>query len=1207
MGAPRLCFPLGGGGGGGGIGGGGTPNRLAMFTAANTISDSAIVQAAGAIQTLGTIVPGTGYASATSVALGGGSGSGATAAITVISSVIVTVSLLNPGSGYTVGDVLTIPGGVGGTVTVTSVVAQEDVSGHITGQRIGAGTNQPTLGIDSRLGGVVTGLFRNVGIVDLGGGNSSQWTTAIASLVTGSFSQTESVNGLGAGGFVRRLRSICRFDGSAIAIDAFNAPANTAVGTAVSSGCFNGTLRRWDSTDLSTNSTLIVYTGQMGAQSVSSAGPLHTFTTTSMTYDSGLVAFNANGTTTTVTGFTFGGSGFAPMTAHAVTDWLNFEARSITLSSGAPLSITNFYGVRLRAQSATGLTITNRWSGIFHEDFLGKSAFYGNLGVGNALDVGAGKVIASLTLTNAGAGATNGTYIEAALTGGSGTGATADIVVSGNVVTTLLLRNPGQGYVVGDTLSTAAIGGAGFVFTVASTASILRSDGTTVAARVGAGTTSPRLSLDAVNGAMITGSASMIETNYYTSYFNSNIGAFVGGTVTPSTIYRGVFVNPLINTTSMALTTAAGLISNPNYTDSTAGSITNLTGLSSLMYRSYPNDLSTGANLTGVQSILGTRAGVGSVTSGSFTFFTGNLFHTVAGHTITTLTWYDTASTTLTGNATTTYLLRGRAFSGAGTITNRWAISQEDPLAKSAFYGNVGVGNALDVGAGKVIGSLTLTNGGTGYTNNTYSQVALTTVTGTGSGATADIVVAGGIVTTVVLRAPGQGYAVGDTLSCASIGAGSNFLVTVATTASILRSDGTAVASRVGAGTTTPVSTLHSNGLLTVSTNEDCVAQFASSNIRVRAQQLITSQYLTNGVNQPPAGNSTINLQLAIVQRIDSSLLSGSVTSIGQYVQNTLVDCVSSNIFHWGGQLQALVQNTALTGKTINAVTGGYTFGGINNVGAACVVTTVRGLSTAAQVSSSTAAVAVTTMTAVDASLSMNNGAHTVTDAHLFDGSSNFATGTITNFYGVRLRVPTVAGTITNRYPISQEDTLGTNFVRAKTHFGAAVGTAAATTASIEVTAQGALNGDVRLNSANAVVDVSAASTNGVKFNNRGGAGITSTTQNWYEEGTYTPTLSAGWTATAGNFAGYWTRTGRLVTLTIQFTGGTTSGATGGATISTPVGLTPARNGAGSAVNSSGTALGNGVVVVTTAGTIINANAITSTTVDKTIVVQYEV
>ena len=155
-------------------------------------------------------------------------------------------------------------------------------------------------------------------------------------------------------------------------------------------------------------------------------------------------------------------------------------------------------------------------------------------------------------------------------------------------------------------------------------------------------------------------------------------------------------------------------------------------------------------------------------------------------------------------------------------------------------------------------------------------------------------------------------------------------------------------------------------------------------------------------------------------------------------------------------------------------------------------------------------------------------------------------------------------------------------------------------TAQLEV-----FGGNIKISSPGAVLDLTTNSTNGVRFFNRGAVGITSTTQVAYEEGSYTPTLSAGWTATAGNYTGYWQRSGSRVTVWVNFTGGTNSGATGGQTISLPTGLTPVRLGSGTAVNTSGTALGNGVVVATTSGTIVNANIITTTTVDKVLQVSY--
>jgi hypothetical protein len=68
---------------------------------------------------------------------------------------------------------------------------------------------------------------------------------------------------------------------------------------------------------------------------------------------------------------------------------------------------------------------------------------------------------------------------------------------------------------------------------------------------------------------------------------------------------------------------------------------------------------------------------------------------------------------------------------------------------------------------------------GTLYTTGTYNGVALTG--GHGAGATANIVVAGGGVTSVTLVNPGSGYQVGDVLSAAAAnigGTGSGFTIT---------------------------------------------------------------------------------------------------------------------------------------------------------------------------------------------------------------------------------------------------------------------------------------------------------------------------------------------------------------------------------------------------------------------------------------------
>lgn len=75
-----------------------------------------------------------------------------------------------------------------------------------------------------------------------------------------------------------------------------------------------------------------------------------------------------------------------------------------------------------------------------------------------------------------------------------------------------------------------------------------------------------------------------------------------------------------------------------------------------------------------------------------------------------------------------------------------------------------------------------LTTAGTLYVNGIYNSVPLTG--GNGSTAFANITVAGGLVTNVVIASPGAAYAAGNTLSCSNAflgGAGSGFVWTVST------------------------------------------------------------------------------------------------------------------------------------------------------------------------------------------------------------------------------------------------------------------------------------------------------------------------------------------------------------------------------------------------------------------------------------------
>jgi hypothetical protein len=81
--------------------------------------------------------------------------------------------------------------------------------------------------------------------------------------------------------------------------------------------------------------------------------------------------------------------------------------------------------------------------------------------------------------------------------------------------------------------------------------------------------------------------------------------------------------------------------------------------------------------------------------------------------------------------------------------------------------------NVNEVGG---INAVTITNAGSAYTNGTYTNQALTG--GSGTYATATIVVAGGVITSVTIFNKGKNYVVGNTLS-AAIAAGSGLIITV--------------------------------------------------------------------------------------------------------------------------------------------------------------------------------------------------------------------------------------------------------------------------------------------------------------------------------------------------------------------------------------------------------------------------------------------
>lgn len=150
--------------------------------------------------------------------------------------------------------------------------------------------------------------------------------------------------------------------------------------------------------------------------------------------------------------------------------------------------------------------------------------------------------------------------------------------------------------------------------------------------------------------------------------------------------------------------------------------------------------------------------------------------------------------------------------------------------------------------------------------------------------------------------------------------------------------------------------------------------------------------------------------------------------------------------------------------------------------------------------------------------------------------------------------------------------------------------------------------GNVVLTSTNAgAIFQAAGSQQGIKLPATPGNSDTQVLDCYIENTRSVTSGTTGWTyVTCTQF---WTVIGKNVTLHTVFTGGTSS-ATAPATVPTPPGLTPLRIAAGTAVNTNGTALGNGICVAvptsSTTGTITTSNSITSSAVDKVLTVTYE-
>ena len=133
--------------------------------------------------------------------------------------------------------------------------------------------------------------------------------------------------------------------------------------------------------------------------------------------------------------------------------------------------------------------------------------------------------------------------------------------------------------------------------------------------------------------------------------------------------------------------------------------------------------------------------------------------------------WFYPRGSSTECNDAIIYNIREQTWYDAGTALGSYRSAG---FFSQVFPFPVNAGTAINASGGANLFTLTA---GSGYTNGTYTNVAMTG--GTGTGAQATITVAGGVVTAVVITANGTGYTVGDELTYALPGGGSNFKITL--------------------------------------------------------------------------------------------------------------------------------------------------------------------------------------------------------------------------------------------------------------------------------------------------------------------------------------------------------------------------------------------------------------------------------------------
>ena len=380
----------------------------------------------GAIQTFAITTAGSDYANGTytAVTLNGGSGTNATADVTVSGGGITSIVPNNPGSNYQVGDSLTI--------------SVNDLGG----------SKLSTVNIDAGGSGYTDGTYLNVPLITSSGTGSG--AKANITVSGGAVTVCTIANDQGSG---YTLTDTLTVEGDELTV-AVPSGGNISV---AGNNYANGTYTNVATTQTNTRDGLqgngltldIGITGnQVTSATINSAGTNYQVGDT-LSVAIGDVGSTGAGIINTVTIANSGGYSF--------TDGV-YPGVAITGGSGSNAVAE----VTVNGNSIDVVTITNGGTGYQVGDVVGLSGYSGaSLNVASlivpsgfeytitGITVGSGVTLSPVSLiTGSGAAINVGTIS----TGIGGSGATANITVSGGAVTNVAISDAGSGYSIGDTI-----------------------------------------------------------------------------------------------------------------------------------------------------------------------------------------------------------------------------------------------------------------------------------------------------------------------------------------------------------------------------------------------------------------------------------------------------------------------------------------------------------------------------------------------------------------------------------------------------------------------------------------------------------------------------------------------------------------------------------------------------------------------------------